>query len=452
MIAFVSPIQHVRMPRRGECFPVAYKQVGRNRSRKALTTDFPTLWCSFAICSRTSMNKSRNYTTTCSSSPPSHSSSSQGLTYESSGVSIDGEAASVAALISSLKKRPAARTAGENGALVPHPGGFSGLIEFGDQYLALCTDGVGSKLLLASQLDQYAGVAIDCVAMNVNDLLCVGAEPLAFVDYVAAPKPDPKIWAALGDSLATACTLARVSLCGGETASLPDIVSHVDMSGTALGSVPRGLEITGRAVRPTDALIGLPSSGIHSNGFSLVRRVVSQSRLSLTDPVPFTMAARDVDRVRRFPLASSSDTPTLGEVLLTPTRIYVDPVWELLSACRSGEGPCGYDDIHGLVHITGGGLSNLLRLNGQVGFDIDDALPVLPEFDWLCEQGGVSQFEMWRTFNMGMGFCIAVSDGVKNDVVDWLERRLPGSRVVGCVTAETGIVQHKEAGVSFDRY
>lgn len=367
-------------------------------------------------------------------------------------MSIDGEAASVAALISSLKERPAARRPGQNGALVPHPGGFSGLIEFGDQLLALCTDGVGSKLLLASQLNEYAGVAIDCVAMNVNDLLCVGAEPLAFVDYVAAPKPDPEIWAALGDSLATACALSRVSLCGGETASLPDIVLHVDMSGTALGCVPRGLEITGREVRPTDALIGLPSSGIHSNGYSLVRRIVSQSGAKLTDPVPFDMREGRIDRVRRFSTTPTSDLPTLGEVLLTPTRIYVDPVWDLLSACRTGDGPCAYDDIHGLVHITGGGLSNLLRLNRDVGFVIDKQLSILPEFSWLCEQGNVSQFEMWRTFNMGMGFCIVTSDHVKDKVVSWLDARLPGTNVVGSVTEETGVVRHKSSGVCFDKY
>lgn len=432
MSAFVSPLHLGCAPQRSAHFS---KPVN-DRYRKMLTRE-PS-----------------QRTVACSAKPPaqSPSSSSQGLTYESSGVSIDGEAASVAALISSLKGRPATRRPGENGALVPHPGGFSGLIEFGDQLLALCTDGVGSKLLLASQLDEYAGVAIDCVAMNVNDLLCVGAEPLAFVDYVAAPKPDPEIWAALGDSLATACALSRVSLCGGETASLPDIVSHVDMSGTALGSVPRGLEITGRKVKPTDAIIGLPSSGIHSNGYSLVRQIVSQSGAKLVDPVPFEMPKGSVDRVRRFSASLTSETPTLGEVLLTPTRIYVDPVWDLLSACRTGDGPCAYDDIHGLVHITGGGLSNMLRLNREVGFFIDDALPVLPEFSWLCEQGNVSQFEMWRTFNMGMGFCIIVNDNVKEEVVRWLGARLPGSNVVGSVTDEVGVVRHKASGVCFDHY
>lgn len=381
-------------------------------------------------------------------------SSSEQLTYEASGVSIDGEAASVAALISSLKKLPVARKPGNFGALVPHPGGFSGLIEFGEHLLALCTDGVGSKLLLASQLNEYGGVAIDCVAMNVNDLLCVGAEPLAFVDYVAAPKPNPKVWSALGESLATACSIARVSLCGGETASLPDVVSHVDMSGTALGSVPRGLELTGTKVQKGDAIIGLPSSGIHSNGYSLVRRIVAGSAMSLDDAAPFDVPVNSGDglnRVRRF-AGNEMSSPTLGEVLLTPTRIYVDPIWDFLSACRAGNGPCAYDDIHGLVHITGGGLSNLLRLNPEVGFVIEDPLPILPEFLWLQEQGGVSNFEMWRTFNMGMGFCVIVSDSTRQDVVTWLDNRCAGTKVVGVVTDEASKARHKANNLCYDRY
>ena len=161
------------------------------------------------------------------------------------------------------------------------PGGFGGLIEFGDSLLALATDGVGSKLQIASLLKQWGGVGIDCMAMNVNDLLCVGAEPIAFVDYVAVPKPDPETHAALGASLAEACRLARVTLAGGETASLPGIVTELDLSGTALGYVKKGNAITGEHLEEGDVLIGLPSSGIHSNGYSLVRRVMGTHRAQI---------------------------------------------------------------------------------------------------------------------------------------------------------------------------
>ena len=157
------------------------------------------------------------------------------MDYASAGVDIDLEGSAVASLIASLGR--SVRPAGTPGAPVDLPGGFGGLIEFGDSRLALATDGVGSKLQIASLLNQWGGVGIDCMAMNVNDLLCVGAEPIAFVDYVAVPKPDPETHAALGASLAEACRLARVTLAGGETASLPGIVTELDLSGTALGYV-----------------------------------------------------------------------------------------------------------------------------------------------------------------------------------------------------------------------
>ena len=165
------------------------------------------------------------------------------MDYASSGVDIDLEGSAVASLISSLGK--SVRKPGTPGAPVDLPGGFGGLIEFGEYLLALATDGVGSKLQIASKLNQWSGVGIDCMAMNVNDLLCVGAEPIAFVDYVAVPKPDAEVHAALGASLAEACRIARVTLAGGETASLPGIVTELDLSGTALGFLKKGEAITG---------------------------------------------------------------------------------------------------------------------------------------------------------------------------------------------------------------
>eukprot|EP00741_Cyanophora_paradoxa_P017244 tig00020961_g16656.t1 len=371
----------------------------------------------------------------------------EGLDYASSGVDIDLEAAAVKSLITSLGKA-AVRKSGERGALVPHPGGFSGLIEFGpDSLLGLCTDGVGSKLSIANELRYWDTVGIDCMAMNVNDLLCVGCEPLAFVDYVAIPKPDPEVHAALGRSLAEACRQARVSLCGGETASLPGIVTELDLSGTALGWVARGAQLTGERVAPGDLLVGLPSSGIHSNGYSLARKVVEVAGADLRAPAPFDAAwpFRTINRFREGPV-------TLGEVLLNPTRIYCDPIVDLLKACRDGSGPAPYESLHAMAHITGGGLSNLLRLHPSHGYVIEEPLSVPPEFAWMAERGGVSNREMHRTFNMGLGFVIVVKAEHAKAVSDWLAARLPGTQIVGRVAEGHKVTYAPDPSVVFDHY
>ena len=240
---------------------------------------------------------------------------SEPMDYASAGVDIDLEGSAVASLIGALSK--SVRAPGTPGAPVDLPGGFGGLIEFGENLLALATDGVGSKLQIATMLEQWGGVGIDCMAMNVNDLLCVGAEPIAFVDYVAVPKPDPAIHAALGASLAEACRLARVTLAGGETASLPGIVTELDLSGTALGWLPKGQAITGEHLQDGDVLIGLPASGIHSNGYSLVRKIVQHAGLDYTALAPF-----EADHPGRKLLRWTEGAPTLGEVVLKPKRIY----------------------------------------------------------------------------------------------------------------------------------
>lgn len=355
-----------------------------------------------------------------------------GLDYASSGVDIDLEGASVASLVGALAR--SSRTPGTRGAPVDLPGGFGGLVEFGDNLLALATDGVGSKLQIASIMGDWSGVGIDCMAMNVNDLLCVGAEAIAFVDYIAVPKPDPEQHAAIGASLAEACRIARVTLAGGETASLPGIVTELDLSGTALGWLPKGAAITGANLSAGDVMIGLPASGIHSNGFSLVRKVVERSGLAYTDPAPF-----DTER-------------SLGEVLLTPTRIYVDPVTDLIDACREGTGPCPADALHAICHITGGGLSNLLRLHDSLGWHIEDPLPSRPEFDWVQSEGGISDREMARTFNLGMGMVIVVSAEHAETVEAWLANRLPGSRTVGEVVDHGHRVTHVNPEILFEHY
>ena len=370
------------------------------------------------------------------------------MDYASAGVDIDLEGAAVASLIGSLSA--SSRPAGTPGAPVHLPGGFGGLIEFGDSLLALATDGVGSKLQIASKLNQWGGVGIDCMAMNVNDLLCVGAEPIAFVDYVAVPKPDPAIHAALGASLAEACRLARVTLAGGETASLPGIVTELDLSGTALGYVKKGNAITGEHLKQGDVLIGLPSSGIHSNGYSLVRRVIEHSTLDYTDPAPFTVAS--IGRsVMHFD--GNDDKPfTLGEIFLNPTRIYCDPVVDLLHEAEHGETGFSLSDIRAICHVTGGGLSNLLRLHDSLGWHIDSPLPPHPEFDWLQETGGIETREMYRTFNMGTGMILAVSKEHAEAMCAWLRERMVGTSIIGRVTDQGHRVTHAIEGVEFTHY
>ena len=252
------------------------------------------------------------------------------MDYASSGVDIDAEGRAIASLVGALGS--SVRTPGEKGAPVPLPGGFGGIIELGDSRLALATDGVGSKLQLASQVEWLQGVGIDCI--------CVGAEPLAFVDYIAVPESDPEVHSALGSSLSEGCRVARVTLAGGETATLPGIVIELDLSGTALGWFPAGHAITGDNLESGDVLIGLPSSGLHSNGYTLVRAVLKRSGAPLEGTVPF-----DVDGEGRIVRWAGAEEITLGEVLLNPTKIYVDPLVDLVLACREGKGPCSSKDL-----------------------------------------------------------------------------------------------------------
>lgn len=369
------------------------------------------------------------------------------MDYASSGVDIDAEGLAVSSLISSLSK--SSRKPGQHGAPVDLPGGFGGIVEFGNSRLALATDGVGSKLQIANELQRWEGVGIDCVAMNVNDLLCVGAEPIAFVDYIAVPKTDPEVHAILGSSLSEACLRARITLAGGETATLPGIVNELDMSGTALGWFPKGEAITGENLEEGDVLIGLPSSGIHSNGYTLVRAVLERSGLNLKDKVPFD-ASHLGREIERFP--NTKEDLTIGEVLLNPTRIYVDPVVDLILSCRNKNEPCKSTDLKALAHITGGGLSNLLRLHNSLGWDITNPMPIHPEFKWISEVGLVDNKEMHRTFNMGMGMVIAVSSNISDKVVKWLNERLDGSMVIGMVKDNGHRVTHIDPKVIYEHY
>jgi phosphoribosylformylglycinamidine cyclo-ligase len=254
-------------------------------------------------------------------------------------------------------------------------------------------------------------VGIDCVAMNVNDLICIGAEPLAMVDYLAVPSADPEVCGAIGVGLGRGAELAGIEIPGGELAQLGEMVSGPDLSGAAIGSVALDGIVDGAGVEPGDPVIGLPSSGLHSNGYTLARRALD----GLGD---------DDDRLGR----------PLGEILLEPTEIYVPAVMELLRS------PI---DVRGLAHITGDGLNNLLRLRAPVGYEIDDPLPVQPIFELIAELGPVSTDEMHEVFNMGCGFCCVVAGPDVDDALGMLRRRYPEAKVIGRATERAGRVERK---------
>lgn len=333
-----------------------------------------------------------------------------GLTYRDAGVDIDQQERVISALVSQLKF---ARKG--IGSAVKLPGGFAGLISLGGQYLAMTTDGVGTKLLVASAMHSWEGVGFDCVAVNVNDLLCVGAEPVALVDYIATDRYDPEIAEAIGRGLDRGAAEANVTVIGGEFACVPDLVRHLDLSGTALGFVDRRDLIKGASVKPGDLIIGLPSSGLHANGFTLARKILEKAGVGLHEMVPGLGG-------------------TIGDLLLTPTNIYVCDVLKVLRR----------HVVHGLAHITGSGLWNILRLNDRVGYLIDEPIQPQPIFRKLQELGGVEDREMYQTFNMGMGFALVLPAREAHAALDQLE----GGKIVGSVVKGQG-VRLEPLGIEF---
>jgi phosphoribosylformylglycinamidine cyclo-ligase len=285
--------------------------------------------------------------------------------------------------------------------------------------LALCTDGVGSKVIVAEQAERYDTVGIDCVAMNVNDLICVGAEPIAMLDYLAVEQADPDALARIGLGLKVGAQAAGVEIPGGELAVLPELIrGHpsphgFDLCGTAFGTVAIDAIITGADAQPGDAIVGLPSSGLHSNGYTLARRAVLEEGGLALDDRPAVLEGRSV-----------------ADALLEPTVIYVRAVMDLL---RSDV------PVHGLAHITGGGLRNLLRLgDDRLGFAIEEPLTVPPICTLVAELGDIAPAEMWDVFNMCCGFVALVPEHRAGDAVALLGAHHPGTARIGTVTAEGG--------------
>jgi phosphoribosylformylglycinamidine cyclo-ligase len=295
----------------------------------------------------------------------------EGLTYSQAGVDIEESEAATAALI---------------GAVGEFEGDYAGLVDIGDRYLALAADGVGTKLLVAEAIDDYSTIGIDCMAMNVNDLVAQGVEPVAFVDYLAVEEPDDETAEEIGEGLRIGADRAGVALIGGETAVMPDVIKGLDIAGTCAGLAPKDALFPGEA-EPGDAIVGWPSSGIHSNGLTLAREAVTRTH-EYTDPFP------------------PNPEHSIAEELLEPTRIYTD----LLASLRTHE-------THAAAHVTGGGWTNLTRM-GAARYEITDPFDAQSVFEFVQEQGNVDDEEMHRTFNMGTGFVATMPEDDAESVVD----------------------------------
>ncbi|MPZ58132.1 MAG: phosphoribosylformylglycinamidine cyclo-ligase [Rhizobiales bacterium] len=299
-------------------------------------------------------------------------------TYQQAGVDTAEADAGLANIIARVQRTwPAAGL----GRVVLPIGYFANVIDLGGIGLALCTDGVGSKTIIADMMGKYDTIGIDCVAMNVNDMICVGAKPLSLVDYIAVHRSDADMLDAIGAGLCAGAEMAGISISGGETAQLKEVVRGFDLVGMAVGRVDLNKVIDGRDVADGDIIIGVRSNGVHSNGLSLARKAFFHDHRF---PIGHTFAELD---------------GTLGEELLRPTHIYVPEALEILQTVRG---------IKALINITGDGLLNLVRVAAGVGFVIDNPIEPHPIFPLVQRHARVDDSEMFEVFNMGTGFCYVV--------------------------------------------
>ncbi len=284
------------------------------------------------------------------------------------------------------------------GEAVPVFGHYGGLFKCGEDTLVMHTDGVGTKLLVAEELEKYDTVGIDAVAMSVNDILCVGAEPLVGVDYIALAKEDPELVADIMDGLVKGAEESSCAIIGGETAVVPDIIKGgkrpFDLAFTVVGRVKK--LVLGNEIAKGDVIVGLESSGLHSNGYTLARKAL--------------------------------DIAKWGREMLVPTRIYCSTVLECIDAC----------DVHGIAHITGGGFSKLTRLNKNVGYRLDGLPKPKPIFDALQEKVE-STVHMHQTFNMGVGMTIILPKDRADTVINIAKKHSVEASVIGSITEKKGV-------------
>ena len=290
-------------------------------------------------------------------------------------------------------------------------GHYAGVVQIpGGKLLATHTDGVGTKILIANMLRKYDTIGIDCIAMNVNDIICIGATPISFVDYIAANKNNQKIFKKVVQGLAKGAKKSQVPIVGGETAIMPDLFSGngfaMDLAGTVVGILSKKEMIFGKSIKSGDIIIGVKSSGLHSNGYTLARSVLL-SKYKLNSRV--------------------KGVGHLGNALLKPTAIYVKPVLEALAKCQ----------IHGLAHITGGSFTKLLRLK-NIGYDLNN-LPKTPPLMQLIQDCGVEGKEMYKTFNMGIGFCIIAPKNNVAKIRSIFKKHKFATYEIGKITSKKGV-------------
>ena len=290
-------------------------------------------------------------------------------------------------------------------------GHYAGIVEIpGGKLLATHTDGVGTKVVIANMMKKYDTIGIDCIAMNVNDIICIGATPISFVDYIAVNKNDQKILKQIVKGLVTGAKKSAVPIVGGETAIMPDVIEGkgfaFDLAGMVVGLLDKKDMILGNKIKAGDVIIGASSSGIHSNGYSLARKALL-TKYSVKDKV--------------------KGIGVIGEALLKPTQIYTNPVLEIIKKC----------EIKGLAHITGGSFTKLLRLK-KIGYEID-SLPKTPPIMGLIEEQGVKSEEMYKTFNMGVGFCVIASKNQATRIKSIFKKHKISSQEIGQISSRKGV-------------
>jgi len=291
-------------------------------------------------------------------------------------------------------------------------GHYAGIVEIpGGKLLATHTDGVGTKVVIANMMKKYNTIGIDCVAMNVNDIICIGATPVSFVDYIAANKNDQQIFKKIVEGLVTGAKKSAVPIVGGETAIMPDVIEGkgfaFDLAGMVVGLLEKKDMVLGDKIKAGDTIIGVNSTGFHSNGYSLARKALLK-KYSIKDKI-------------------GGGVGTIGDALLKPTEIYTKPVLEIIQKCK----------INGLAHITGGSFTKLLRLK-KIGYDIDN-LPKIPAIIGLVEEQGVRSEEMYKTFNMGVGFCVIASKDQVTEIKSTFKKYKITSQEIGQIISKKGV-------------
>ncbi|MCL4329933.1 MAG: phosphoribosylformylglycinamidine cyclo-ligase [Candidatus Thermoplasmatota archaeon] len=308
----------------------------------------------------------------------------------------------VNSLVRQLKfKREDFRTIGNLGL-------FTSLIDLGNFAIAFNTDNVGTKSIVAEMANKYDTIGIDCVAMNVNDTITSGAEPVAMVDYIELNEVDPEVARQIGVGLNVGAQMANITIVGGETSIVPDLVKHIDLAGTVFGIVQKNQIISGENITDGDLIFALGSSGLHSNGFTTVRKIIADNGISLDSKFP-------------------GDNKKTMEVLLEPTRIYVREVLDILDVV----------DVKGMANITGGGVRNITRLK-DMKYVIDSPMEPQNVFTRILEMGKIPYSEAYETFNMGMGFMLIIDPESKRDLINRLRNKV-NVREVGHVENGSGI-------------